>query len=195
MPKVSYKSLKFYWRKHVSQSKRKVVMKYLVKYKVLLMIIAFGLWILAAVMSSKAHAGEDVIGNISKHQLLDNYPTFSTNYDDYTLSDDEVDAVKQLPDSVSIKVFFGTWCHDSERELPRLLKAYKKSDVEIEMISLDMNKSEPEGRAVQNKIKYTPTFIVYNNNIEVGRIVEQPEVSLAEDIFAFYKESKKQKAP
>ncbi|MDG1733350.1 MAG: thioredoxin family protein [Thalassotalea sp.] len=179
----------------MSQSKRKVVMKYLVKYKVLLMIIAFGLWILAAVMSSKAHAGEDVIGNISKHQLLDHYPTFSTNYDDYTLSDDEVDAVKQLPDSVSIKVFFGTWCHDSERELPRLLKAYKKSDVEIEMISLDMNKSEPEGRAVQNKIKYTPTFIVYNNNIEVGRIVEQPEVSLAEDIFAFYKESKKQKAP
>lgn len=170
----------------MSQSKRKVVMKYLVKYKVVLMIIAFGLWVLAAVMSSKAHAGENIIGNITKQEVLDNYPMFTRNYDDYVLSDDEIDAVKKLPDGVSIKVFFGIWCHDSERELPRLLKAYKNSNVEIEMISLDMNKSEPEGRAVQNQIKYTPTFIVYNNNIEVGRIIEQPEVSLAEDILKFY---------
>lgn len=150
------------------------------------MLAAFALWMVAAVMSSKAHAGSDIIGNITKQQLLDNYPVFATRYDDYIVSDYEINAVKKLPSGVSVRVFFGTWCHDSEREVPRMLKAYNKSNLEIEMISLDMNKSEPEGRAVQNQIKYTPTFIVYNNNIEVGRIIEQPEVSLAEDILKFY---------
>ncbi|WP_185962597.1 thioredoxin family protein [Thalassomonas sp. M1454] len=177
----------------MSQNKRTTVMKYLVKYKILLMIIAFGLWVVAAVMSSKAHAADNLVGNITKQQLFDGYPHFVSNYDDYLLSSDEAKAVEQLPSEISLKVFFGTWCHDSEREVPRLLKSFKRTNVSIDMISLDLNKSEPQGRAKEANIKYTPTFIVYHENVEIGRIIERPEVSLSEDILAMYKDSKAQK--
>jgi hypothetical protein len=36
-----------------------------------------------------------------------------------------------------------------------------------------------------NKIKYTPTFIVYQNNQEIGRVIERPKVSLIADINEF----------
>jgi len=52
------------------------------------------------------------------------------------------------------------------------------------LFGLDYTKSEPSGRAKIHDIKYTPTFIVYQNNREIGRIIERPKVSLIADISA-----------
>ena len=80
---------------------------------------------------------------------------------------------------------FGTWCHDSEREVPRLLKILDALGVEddrLMLIALDWDKREPLGRAREAGVEFTPTFVFYVDGREVGRIVERPEVSLEQDI-------------
>lgn len=140
-------------------------------------------------ISTSVCFADDALGAISKQQLIDGYHEFSENYKSYIASEDELQAIDSLPNGVSIKVYFATWCHDSEREVPRLLNVFKQNNSPIELIALDYDKSEPLGQAKVDKIKYTPTFIVYLNEKEVGRIIESPKVSLAEDIQAMLHES------
>ena len=80
---------------------------------------------------------------------------------------------------------FGTWCHDSKREVPRMLKILDSAGMKSEQISLigvDINKTEPNGREQLYNLKNTPTFILLRNGTEVGRIVERPQISLESDL-------------
>ena len=117
------------------------------------------------------------IGDISQAELLARHEVFKRNYDAY-----EVPAViDELPADLEVKILFGTWCHDSEREVPRMLKLLSASGVKeanISLISLDIRKEEPEGRAKALDVRFTPTFIFLTGGTEMGRIVERPNVNL-----------------
>ena len=121
------------------------------------------------------------LGDISQAQLLERHEMFKRNYDAY-----EVTAgIDGLPADLKVKILFGTWCHDSEREVPRMLKLLATSGVaeeNISLISLDIRKEEPEGRAKALDVRFTPTFIFLTGGAELGRIVEKPNVSLEQDI-------------
>jgi thioredoxin 1 len=121
------------------------------------------------------------LGDISQADLLERYHVFKRNFDAY-----EVTAgIDGLPADLKVKILFGAWCHDSEREVPRMLKLLATSGVEeenISLISLDIRKEEPEGRAKALDVRFTPTFIFLTGGTELGRIVEKPNVSLEHDI-------------
>ena len=123
------------------------------------------------------------LGDISQAQLLERHEVFKRNYDAY-----EVTAgIDGLPADLKVKILFGTWCHDSEREVPRMLKLLAASGVKednISLISLDIRKEEPEGRAKALDVRFTPTFIFLSGGTEMGRIVERPNVNLEHDIKA-----------
>ena len=85
-------------------------------------------------------------------------------------------------------VLFGTWCHDSQREVPRLLKLLEQSKVELNsltLVAVDYNKQDPQGLAEQFQLKYTPTFIVIDQSKEQHRVVEKPQGTLAEALVHF----------
>ena len=123
------------------------------------------------------------LGDISQAQLLERHEMFKRNYDAY-----EVTAgIDGLPADMKVKILFGTWCHDSEREVPRMLKLLAASGVKeesISLISLDIRKEEPEGRAKALDVRFTPTFIFFSGDIELGRIIERPTISLRDDVVA-----------
>ena len=125
------------------------------------------------------------IGEVSQQQLIDNYQHFAQSYQSFKLSTDDLTDIASWPNDLHIEVYFGTWCHDSQREVPRFLKIMsQKPTLSNRLVALDYEKSEPKGSAKHHDIKFTPTFIVYKNNQEVGRIIERPKVSLAADISA-----------
>ena len=121
------------------------------------------------------------LGDISQVELLERHEVFKRNYDAY-----EVTAgIDGLPADLKVKILFGTWCHDSEREVPRMLKLLAASGVKednISLISLDIRKEEPEGRAKALAVRFTPTFIFFSGDAELGRIIERPVESLQADI-------------
>ena len=126
------------------------------------------------------------LGDISQAELLERHEVFKRNYDAYEVTK-KIDGV---PADLKVKILFGTWCHDSEREVPRMLKLLTASGVKednISLISLDIRKEEPEGRAKALDVRFTPTFIFFRSDIELGRIIEQPIKSLQADVEAMVK--------
>jgi thiol-disulfide isomerase/thioredoxin len=136
--------------------------------------------LLATVIAALPAGAEEYryhVGDITRAQLFEAYPAFQAQYDDYDVGDISSVMVAEL----RIEVLFATWCHDSEREVPRLLKILETAGVEssaVELVALDFNKTEPKGRAALQGLEYTPTFVFSVAGEEIGRIVERPDKSL-----------------
>ena len=137
-------------------------------------------FLLATVFTALPAGAEDYryhVGDITRAQLFEAYSAFQAQYDDYDVGDISSVMVAEL----RIEVLFATWCHDSEREVPRLLKILETAGVEssaVELVALDFNKTEPKGRAALQGLEYTPTFVFSVAGEEIGRIVERPDKSL-----------------
>lgn len=145
--------------------------------------------IIVVMVSACAHSDSEppsvAIGEISQQQLLSDYKYFQQSYRMSRLSEEEMIEIKRWPKNLHVDVYFGSWCHDSQREVPRFLKILnEKMTMSSRLIGLDYDKSEPNGQAKNHDIKYTPTFIVYIDNKEIGRIIERPKISITADISA-----------
>jgi thiol-disulfide isomerase/thioredoxin len=128
---------------------------------------------LAAALPALAEDYQFHVGDITRAYLFEAYPVFEAQYNIYEVGELSSGVVPDL----HVQVLFATWCHDSEREVPRLLKILETAGVEssaVELVALDFNKTEPKGRAVSKDLQYTPTFIFSVRDEEIGRIVERP---------------------
>jgi len=114
---------------------------------------------------------------------------FQKNYDSYITNNNVIKQCKDSLKNYTIKVFYGTWCGDSKRELPRFYKVLDKAKVnasQIEAIAVDKKpeayKASPNGEEKGLNIHRVPTFIFYKNGKEVNRIVEYPRQDFERDI-------------
>lgn len=124
----------------------------------------------------------NLLGDIQIQNLFTEYPLFKFRYDNYEVTD-RIN-LSDLED-ISVVIIFGTWCHDSKREVPRMLRILDSAGVGTEQLSLigvDINKTEPKGREKLYNLRNTPTLILLRNGKEVGRIIERPNVSLEADL-------------
>lgn len=149
------------------------------------LIVTFVAIMLLNACAAAKNAPKILVGKVQQHEFLDNFEIFSTGYKNYILSAEQVKMVKSWPANMSIDIYFGTWCHDSQREVPRLLKALEfNARVTHTLIALDTHKSDPLGLAKSAAVQYTPTFVVFINNQEIGRVIERPKKDLISDINA-----------
>ena len=114
---------------------------------------------------------------------------FKANYDSYTVDETLVQLFKTPLKDHYIKLFLGTWCGDSKREVPRFLKILKAADFpmeNIEIVALDRRKGKVKTSPTREEkglnILRVPTMLFYKNGKEVNRIVESPIESLEEDM-------------
>ena len=120
-------------------------------------------------------------GQLNKELLLNHeaHSWFKKNYNAYKPDLDELDKI-DLND-ITIRIFMGTWCHDSKREVPRfykILNALQFDEPRVTMIGLKKNKKGYFKDYSEFGIINTPTIIIYRKNIEIGRIIERPDKSL-----------------
>lgn len=114
---------------------------------------------------------------ISRQALFLQHPNFQENFERYEV----LDGAPKIPNDVSVLILFGTWCHDSQREVPRMLKILEAvgfPQADVKMVTLDVSKNDPLGLAAANEVKFTPTFIFFRQQNELGRIVEKPATTL-----------------
>ena len=123
-------------------------------------------------------------GAITTDVLLSDYDKFNEQYKAFTPTEQDI-ALMQKLEGKELIVLFGTWCHDSEREVPRLIKLLDESKVQlasIEYVAVGYNKQDDAGIAQANDLQYTPTFIVKQNGKELVRVIEKPTGTLAQDL-------------
>jgi thiol-disulfide isomerase/thioredoxin len=111
---------------------------------------------------------------------------FYKGYDDYTVNSDALNSLDGIEkEGLTIKIVMGTWCPDSRREVPRFIKVldmWKFPSRNVTFIGVDNGKLSPIAEYDQLEIHRVPTFIIYKNNIESGRIIENPVTSLEQDM-------------
>lgn len=108
-----------------------------------------------------------------------------------------IKAIQPLLEGKRMEIFLGTWCGDSRREVPKMLKLLETAGCNISMVKLvfvsnapDMYKQSPQHEELGKNIKRVPTLIVYNDKAETGRIVEYPVGTLEKDLLAILKGEK-----
>lgn len=138
--------------------------------------------------------GTMLLGRQTKSQL--SQEPFSEWYDEeYKDYEYDTEVVKELKkkkvSSYEIVVFFGTWCEDTHRELPRLMKildAVNYPEQKLKLIAVNRRIETPNGEDVPHNIRRVPTIIVRKYGRELGRIIEHTQSgSLEQDLLNIIK--------
>lgn len=123
------------------------------------------------------------------------YATWYTkNHEDYQPNAQIVEALKKTNSSkYTIKIFFGSWCGDSKRELPKMTKVLEKLSFpqkNLTIIGVDdsteVYKQSPQRQEAGLNVFRVPTFIVYESGKEIGRIVEYPTETMERDLLKIF---------
>lgn len=111
---------------------------------------------------------------------------FTPEYDGYSPFAKTVEQLTSKIEGVEIVVFMGTWCSDSQMQVPAFFRVLDevKHTGKVSLIAVDRDKKTPSGSAAENGITNVPTFIFYKNGTEINRIVESPIDFLEDDMLA-----------
>ena len=115
---------------------------------------------------------------------------FKSQYDIYKPADTYVKKLETKLNDVEITIVLGTWCSDSQREVPRFYKVINEAgynDKRVKVIAVDKTKEAIVVDIKDLNIEKVPTFIIYRDNVEIGRIIETPKKSLEKDLWKMIK--------
>lgn len=114
---------------------------------------------------------------------------FNPGYESYVPDSIAVAALTELPETVEIEVYLGTWCSDSTRDLPRLYRVMDAAGIREEktrMYALSDHpgtfKQSPGGTEEDYLIHRTPTILVLQDGQEMGRIVQNANQTIEQDL-------------
>ncbi len=110
---------------------------------------------------------------------------FKYNYTNYAPNREIINELKNRIYGCDIIVVLGTWCSDSQREVPRFYKIMDKLEYNtntVKVFCVDRNKTAGDIDISNLNIERIPTFIILKNGTEIGRIVESPDYTLEKDL-------------
>lgn len=152
--------------------------------------------ILALLYANAALAQDVIIGKTTADEVEEKayQEWYSKTYESYQPSENVVDKLKSLfnEKDFRVEVYFGTWCSDSQREVPKLIKLLKHADFDMDKLTLVgvgrdkivPEKSEEERQ--QLNITNVPTIIVYQNDKELNRFVEYAQDTVEKDLLKIF---------
>jgi tetratricopeptide (TPR) repeat protein len=119
---------------------------------------------------------------------------FKKNYADYKPTPSVIEQLKTLKiKDFNIKIFFGTWCGDTKREMPRLLKVldemgFPKEKITFVAVSMeDSTRKQSKNREERGyNIFRVGCYIIEKNGVEANRIYEYPVLSMERDLLAIF---------
>ncbi len=166
------------------------------KIVLLSLIMLFGFQSMAQVMNSV------VVNPDTKTKMLIGYCNekglekgnygiyFKSQYDVYKPSEKIIKKLSDKLNDIEITIVLGTWCSDSQREVPRFYKVLKDAGYNtkrVKVIAVNKNKEAIVVDIKKMDIVKVPTFIIYKNDVEIGRIIETPNKSLEKDFWNIVK--------
>ncbi|MDR6462083.1 thioredoxin family protein [Chryseobacterium sediminis] len=130
--------------------------------------------------------GKMLLGNQLKEQFLKApyADWYVKEHDEYALDQKAVSELKKEKiGTYDMIVFMGTWCEDSHRDFPRLMKileAVNYPENKLNIIAVNRKKESPTGDESLYNLQKVPTIILKRYGKEIGRIVEMPTTGYIE---------------
>jgi len=159
-------------------------------------LLSLGMIIGITVFSQGKKMNQTIFDPKSNHDIMIGYCTlagitdtlfnssFKKEYDNYTPDGEIMSQVTSLLDEITVTIVLGTWCSDSREQVPRFIRIYDVLEHAIPfpvLICVDSEKKAGEVSLEGMNIMKVPTFIIYHNNRELGRIIETPQTTLEKD--------------
>lgn len=147
-----------------------------------------GLEIPAELLGKDWEGNEILVGKVSTAQMK--YYTrawMDLEYDRYPTNSELIQQLIPLLKGKQLTLLMGTWCEDSQREVPGMLKILDQVEYPTEalqIIAVDEDKSTPDQLEKAFNLLNVPTLIIAENGREINRIVEFPIESLEKDLLA-----------
>lgn len=111
---------------------------------------------------------------------------FIPEYEEFSLDPETLELINpELMQELEFYLVMGTWCDDSQREVPRIIKITEHLNLQpdqLVIIAVDKNKEAGTISLSDMNIEFVPTLIIYLNGAEIGRIIESPTESLEKDL-------------
>ncbi len=147
------------------------------------------LFLIAALSLSAQKYEKEAIGRIERSTFTED-PEFKKwfipGYNEYQPKDSFIVRLRPLLLDKRIVVVLGTWCSDSQLDVPHLINLLDEIEFDrtrIDFWGIDRKKTEPASIIAKYEIKKVPTIMVFDKEgKEVARIEEQPEVNLELDL-------------
>ena len=139
--------------------------------------------------------GKQLLGEVIQADFPRLLPGWDKEFEAYEPGAEDIVTLAQVQEDISIICVLGTWCGDSEREVPRFWKILEDADnphLELTMFAVGRS-SDAQALAILDNIGFdeplrkiygvqlVPTFIFMSGETELGRIIETPEGTLEQD--------------
>jgi thiol-disulfide isomerase/thioredoxin len=127
----------------------------------------------------------ELLGTLTQQELFEALPAWQDRMVAYEPRLDAVAALKEFGEFVQIEVFLGTWCSDSAAQIPpfiQVMNLVNAPQFEVTYIGVPEAQEARTPYIAGKDLGRIPTFIVYVNGLEKGRIEERPAVTIEEDL-------------
>jgi hypothetical protein len=101
------------------------------------------------------------------------------------------DSLRSLVRSCRFELFLGTWCGDSKKQVPRIMKLLHNMGVKPSAVTIiavgnrdTLYKQSPTHEEQGKEIYRVPHLNIYKNGKEIGRITETPVKTWESDMLA-----------
>ncbi|MFQ6039081.1 MAG: thioredoxin family protein [Candidatus Aminicenantales bacterium] len=130
-------------------------------------------------------AETELVGPITREEILGNLPEWNAVVASYQPNPEVISKLQGVSGIVRIEVILGTWCPDSKEHVSAFFKILDMTDnpfFQVEYIGIPEDKDARAPYVEGKNIDKVPTFIVFVDGQEKGRIVEHPQDSLERDL-------------
>jgi len=114
---------------------------------------------------------------------------FIPNYRDYKVDETSLALIEPVINEIDITVFLGSWCEDSQVQIPQFYRMMDHLGYDISRINIialeRLESGElvgPDEEELGYNIGFVPTFVFYKEGAELGRIVEYPKRTIEKDM-------------
>ena len=128
------------------------------------------------------------IGAMTEERMMGIVPDYAQRKSAYTPDITVLEMMKSYVRAGDrVEVYMGTWCSDSQREVPKFLRirddlrAQFGVELPATFVALDRSKQKPASLIAGKHVDKVATFIYYRDDQELGRIVETTQSPLFED--------------
>lgn len=132
--------------------------------------------ILVAAHQSKA-------GPMTLDELWTTVPVWKSIADAYEPDAAAVEELRAIQEPTAIQIVMATWCGDSKKHVPRLLKSIERANnpnVTVEIMGVGPDFESPMDFIQRESITNVPTVIVRRSGAEIGRYIETPATASIE---------------
>ena len=169
-------------------------MKKIFPFQVLIILMSFQSISQTADFNQKVHDAKSdtdiLIGYCTRDSLQGALfgEQFRKEYGAYKPDDDMMNYILRVPEKlkgVRVTIVMGTWCSDSQQQVPRYFKLTDNLQIygNTTIICVDRKKLAGNVSLGGMNIEKVPTFIFQRNGAELGRIIESPKISMERDFF------------